>query len=199
MQHLDPKQLPESVGPKPRRRTTSVAGWVAAVAIGAIGIGAGLTYFFPTDSSDHLTQDEVQQRQHEFDAHGPVKVELVPADQVRNAVAQMKLSPTENAALLSRLAPDSPQPLHLARIQLWDSATQDGDVVELSSAGYQRTVSLLNQPVELTVPVDATSTVQITGVRDGGGGITLGVRSGLDATALPVMTPGQILIFPVSF
>jgi hypothetical protein len=195
---LDPKQVPVPSGTQQRLRKSSAAGWIGAVVIAAVGLGAGLTYLLPSDSSDHLTNNEIQQRQLAFAAHGPMQVEPVPADQVRDEIAKMQLSPSESAALLAS-ADSSNASVRLARVKVWDNQAQDGDVVEIASGGYRLSVQLLNAPVQLTVPVDATNAFQITGVRDGGGGITLGVQGNAGGIALPVLAPGQVLSVPVSF
>lgn len=84
--------------------------------------------------------------------------------------------------------------LRLAWITLWDTDTQDGDVVRIDSQGYSRTITLSTQPVTIAIPVPAEGTLPITGIRDGeGGGITVGLASGQSRAVFPIMSVGQTL------
>ncbi|HET7924941.1 MAG TPA: hypothetical protein VFL30_08580, partial [Rhodanobacteraceae bacterium] len=178
MHHLDPQQLPPAA-PRAQPRKSSLTKWAIGAAVAVLGTGAGLSYLAPGESGDRVSNAQALQMQQQFAAHGAVSLELVPSDELDSAVNAMQLSQVESAALKSRVAPGiHGQAVRLARITLWDSMSQDGDVIEVSSAGYQRAVQLMNAPVQLVIPVDSSSAAEITGVRDGGGGITLGVLSG---------------------
>jgi hypothetical protein len=87
----------------------------------------------------------------------------------------------------------------LAEIQLYDFAAQDGDIVRVSSGGYQVEVTLLNDLTTVVVPVDASRTINVTGMRDGSGGITMGVRHVGGRLPVPVMSEGQNISIPVNF
>ena len=87
--------------------------------------------------------------------------------------------------------------LRLAWITLWDTDAQDGDTVRVDSNGFSTTVRLLNTPITFAVPVPEEGVVNVTGIYDGGGGITIGAMSGARRVALPIMSVGQVLGVPV--
>jgi hypothetical protein len=87
----------------------------------------------------------------------------------------------------------------LVWLSLWDFADPDGDIVHVSSAGYEMDIPLKKIQDKIAIPIDAAKTIKITGIHDGGGGITLGVNSGSTPVAMPILKEGQILALPVSF
>jgi hypothetical protein len=82
---------------------------------------------------------------------------------------------------------------------LWDTHDEDGDVDALASAGFRREIVLTNAPQTISFPVDSASTVQVIGVHDGGGGITLGISSPAQQVLMPIMSEGQALTLPVTY
>jgi len=92
----------------------------------------------------------------------------------------------------------APQKQLLVWFTLWDTHAQDGDVVQIRSGGYQREVTLMNKPTRFAVPVPSSGVLNIIGIRDGGGGITVGAMSGESPVALPLMSEGQVLGIPVA-
>ncbi|MBQ7974791.1 MAG: hypothetical protein IJ300_03800, partial [Clostridia bacterium] len=69
-----------------------------------------------------------------------------------------------------------------SKIWVWDYAAEDGDYVQVLVDGSPigDAFMIKNKPRELKVP--ATGTVQVKGIRDGGGGITYAVRYELNST-----------------
>lgn len=69
------------------------------------------------------------------------------------------------------------------KIWVWDYAAEDGDYVQVLVDGTPVSESFMIQhkPKELTVP--STGSVQIKGIRDGGGGITYAVRYDINGTS----------------
>ncbi|WP_449540103.1 hypothetical protein [Ferdinandcohnia sp. Marseille-Q9671] len=69
------------------------------------------------------------------------------------------------------------------KIWVWDYAAEDGDYVQVLVDGTPVSESFMIQhkPRELTVP--STGSVQIKGIRDGGGGITYAVRYDINGTS----------------
>ncbi|MUG47683.1 hypothetical protein [Paenibacillus woosongensis] len=63
-----------------------------------------------------------------------------------------------------------------SRMLIWDFAAEDGDVVTVKVDGniLQTDINIMNNPVAVDIPVP--SVVEIIGVKDGGGGITYGVK-----------------------
>ena len=85
----------------------------------------------------------------------------------------------------------------MAWITVWDFRDEDGDIVRIVSSGYSRLVPILHQPVTLAVPMPPNAVVNVVGVKDGYGGITLGVSSEAMSVQLPVLAEGQIIGVPV--
>lgn len=69
-----------------------------------------------------------------------------------------------------------------SKIWVWDYAAEDGDYVQILVDGTPigDAFMIKNKPQEFTVPT--TGTVQVKGIRDGGGGITYAVRYELNNT-----------------
>ena len=69
-----------------------------------------------------------------------------------------------------------------SKIWIWDYAAEDGDYVQILVDGTPIGDAFLikNKPQEFTVPT--VGTVQVKGIRDGGGGITYAVRYELNNT-----------------
>ncbi|MGW9124915.1 hypothetical protein ACWGPW_07925 [Paenibacillus chitinolyticus] len=63
-----------------------------------------------------------------------------------------------------------------SRMLIWDFAAEDGDVVTVKVDGniLQANITIMHSPVALDIPIP--SAVEIIGVKDGGGGITYGVK-----------------------
>lgn len=119
-----------------------------------------------------------------------------PPRQVNTAApdAQAEPSPAPQASPAYASAGSKAATVRLAWITLWDSDVEDGDAVRIDSEGYSRTVVLANRGVTFAIPVPASGKISLTGIRDGdGGGITVGVASGLTKAILPIMSVGQVL------
>lgn len=199
MKHLDPRQMPREAS-APRRKT-SIARWVASLAVAIFGFGAFATWLFPASSADRVQQAERDSRQTAYTQLQAFPLVPVPAGETQAALDQMQLPPAERAALQSALpapaAAPQPQDLRLARFEFWDTHAQDGDIVAFVSAGYRREVPLTHGAVSVTIPVDGSGVVHIVGVHDGGGGITLGLKGAGQEVLMPIMREGQTLTLPV--
>ena len=68
------------------------------------------------------------------------------------------------------------------KIWIWDYAAEDGDYVQVLVDGVPIADSFMikHKPREITVP--STGSIQIKGIRDGGGGITYAVRYDINGT-----------------
>jgi hypothetical protein len=75
------------------------------------------------------------------------------------------------------------------KIWVWDYAAEDGDYVQVlvNGAPSGDAFMIKNKPREITVP--AIGTVQIKGIKDGGGGITYAVRYDINGTSYFNGTP----------
>ena len=85
----------------------------------------------------------------------------------------------------------------LGSITLWDNFDQDGDVVEIRTADTVISVSLTNIPQTFLVPYKSGQSLIITGIHDGGGGITAAISTNSGEVPLPPMVVGQSIELPL--
>ena len=177
---------------QPERRRSML--WGAA----ALVIGLSLAAWAPWNSvgagQDHLSSNDIAARAAAFAAAGPVLVDKVPVNERQQAVVALNLPAPQASALIADIDAGRTD---LVYITVWDDVAEDGDVVELSSDGLTVSVPLLNQPTRVAFPMPRQGVVNITGVGDGGGGITVGAKSGSARVALPYMQVGQRQGIPV--
>lgn len=201
MRHLESKPLLNGrLQPAPAKKGTSFA-WIVAGLVTVVLVGGlGLTRLFPPAVPDQVSQSETKDRAEAFAKLGALVVPLVGKEKAAQALPAMGLNPTESAALSSALAqPEAEKKTGLVEILLWDTHAPDGDVVRVMSAGYSRDVVLSKTPTLVYVPGSGSGVIQISGVQDGGGGITLGVKGSQQSVLMPIMSVGQTISLPVSF
>lgn len=168
-----------------------------------LGVGYAMTTFFTPATSDDISESTKTELINQFAQAQPLRLTPVPADEVEAALDSMHLSTQEREALKATLTYRAEDPhttvnsLHW--LELWDFADQDGDVVTVTSEGYEASHALVKAPTRIVIPVGSSRSVTIRGTQDGGGGITLGVHSGAAGVSLPVLAPGQALTIPVTF
>jgi hypothetical protein len=188
----------------------------------SLHLGSGGASWPLHGSGDAVSQGNAELRAEQFAMLAPLPLSLVPTSESAAALEGMRLEPSAKASLAEALAaPTSatrtassfapapsaaitasakPEPVRLAWVTLWDTDTEDGDVVRLDSEGYSRTVTLAKKPVTFAVPVPRDGIIKVTGIRDGeGGGITVGLASGASQAVFPIMSVGQTLGLKVSF
>lgn len=211
---------------EPGRRASYAGAVLLGIALVAGG-GWGLTSLFGARHVDRVTDQDRTQRDAAFAQAKPLALPRVSQAEWHDALESMKLAPADRAALLKdvvvpgsadaatapapaaatptpsvRAVPSpataAPKKAVLVWLTLWDTHAQDGDVVLVQSGGYQQEVTLLNKPARIAVPVPPSGVINIVGVHDGGGGITIGAMSGESPVALPVMSEGQTLGVPVA-
>lgn len=203
MKHAEPETR-VSLKPAKEGKTRKPAHWLAGLLVAAAlvgGGGYGLGTLWSPNPVDRLSDNEKAQLVTQFTKLDAIPVKRIsPADE-SGALDSMRLEPAARQALKSNLAvpaTGSP-PATLVELQLWDFATQDGDIVKVSSAGYQIEVPLLKGPTTVVVPVDGTQSIELSGTRDGGGGITVGIQIDSGMVSLPVIAHGQTLKLPVRY
>ena len=113
--------------------------------------------------------------------------------------AQRILSPAVAQAQATQAAITAVNEIRLpiGWLTVWDHKAEDGDVVEIVSTGFTRQIPIMHQPITIAVPVPANGVVNVIGVKDGGGGITVGLSTPLAPVLLPVIAIGQIVGVPV--
>ena len=172
--------------------------WLLAAAA-AVAVGAGLWFGLGGGGSDQITEAESQQAQAAYAgliAGGGMALDMVGADDIDRAVESMPVTEEQREAVRQQVAQGR---VRLAWVTLWDTHAEDGDILRFESeASLPVEVTALNQPTTLAIPFPPSGVVQVTGVVDGGGGITIGLKSGATSLTWPTMQPGDMLDLPVT-
>ena len=205
-EHLESRVSADPMGARP------VSGWkLLAAALALVGgLSYGMSAIWNPTPYDRVSDAEKSELISAFSKLESVKVEPVTDEDREAALDSMRLAPHQRQALKGALAaPHSAPPVgapgtqadvpDLVWLVLWDFAAADGDIVRVSTAGYKVDIPLHSVQTRIAVPVDAARMIEIVGVRDGGGGITLGVQNEAGVLSLPVLQVGQTLSLPVSF
>jgi hypothetical protein len=125
----------------------------------------------------------------------PPRVDLADPKQVEQAKSTLQLAPQQTAEIMAD-AQDGR--IQLAWIALRDFLDEDGDVVEVTTGGFTRTVLLTNAPQMIAVPVVPGDFLRLKGARDGaGGGVTVSVAAGGAEIKLPPLDVGQTITLPL--
>lgn len=86
---------------------------------------------------------------------------------------------------------------NLVAVRLWDNYDEDGDIVSVQSDGTTVIVAIMHSPTIVYVPHKPGTPLIISGVQDGGGGITAAIETQSGTIPLPIMWVGQVVILPV--
>ena len=107
--------------------------------------------------------------------------------EIEDGVAEPSLEPGMQFALSNGQA-------KMYQIFLYDSCYQDGDIVDIFLNGHRfATVPITNMGTTLSVPVTAQGMkIQVLGVHDGGGGITVACQTSHGEGFIRVMAPGEV-------
>ncbi|MBK9220014.1 MAG: hypothetical protein IPL70_17430 [Uliginosibacterium sp.] len=200
MKHLEPQQQ----GPQPAPASPATKSWsrlniLIAVAATTAILGFGMSQFFGQPPTDHVSDSTKAELQENMARMHPLTPTRVPVADIQKTLDTMRLEPAAKRDLeriVTYRDKTNTEPTELALITLWDFAAEDGDIVEVSSGGYQIQVPLMNVPKEIAVPIDKSHAITLTGVRDGGGGITVAVMAGAQGTSLPPLVQGQTITLP---
>lgn len=194
---MPPAREPARRQPEGIRRREAWQGLVGAAIIAA-GLGAGV-YLSGTNvsslfSGDAMTDKEAADRAAAFTAVGPIALAEVPDNERPTAVGGIGL-PAEQQATLRRDV--EAKQVRLVYLTVWDDRYEDGDAVRIASGGFSRDIALRNAPTRLTIPLQGTAGITVTGLHDGTGGITVGILNGNDRIPLPRMAVGQVITVSV--
>lgn len=170
----------------------ALVGGVVALAL-VVGIGG---YFGIGSTSDKPTQTQMVEMQNSWKAARETGVSLpvVKQEEMKEAIETTNLPERDKAALREEVESGR---VSMVWITVWDNMAEDGDIVSLTSDGLTVTVPLYKKPQRIAIPRPAGGVVNLTGVRDGGGGITLGLMSGVDTVLIPPLVVGQKVGIPV--
>ncbi|MEM1385449.1 MAG: hypothetical protein AAF713_05945 [Pseudomonadota bacterium] len=171
----------------------------AAIAVAALAIGAGAFFGLQGGASDQITEQDTASRQQQYEvlvAGSGMQVDMVGAEEMDQAIETMPVSQEQKTELREQVQTGQ---VRLAWLTLWDTHAEDGDILRFESdAAVPVEVMALNAPTTLAIPFPASGTVKVTGVVDGGGGITIALKSGSAQIAWPTMRPGDTLDLPVT-
>ena len=168
-----------------------------AVAL-AIGIGAFVGF---SGGKDNISEEEARSRvaaHQTLLAGSGLPVTLVGSEDVDEAIASMPETVPQETRDAMRQEIDQGR-LQLAWVTLWDTHAEDGDVLRFeSSSSIPIEIMALNAKTKFAIPYPMDGDVLVTGVKDGGGGITIALSSGATQIAWPTMAPGDTLRLPVT-
>lgn len=199
------RRPPDGAGPGPdpakpdgSRGGRGGRGFKAALAIAAaVLIGIGAYAGFGPGGGDRIDGTESQSRMETFEAFsaaGGLRLDMVTNADVDKAIETLPADVRETVRQdVGKGA------VRLAWVQIWDTHAEDGDVVRFDAPGTAPVqITAFNTPTTIAIPFPPDGRVMVTGVTDGGGGITIAVRSGAQEIAWPTMAPGDQFALPVT-
>ena len=206
--NLKPTPLAAQPQQKPRKKANALISLLLAAGL-VVGGGWGLQTMFGSDeagnlppavaatqSTDDLTNQQKQERQQKFQATGATfSVRVLSEAETQQKMAQAPsvgmpdTAPESAANLLEGLANGTYS--KIVELTVWDDVAQDGDIVQIQSLDHAETIPLMHKPHTTYFPVQDGKAVTITGIRDGGGGITLGFTGSGQPISLPVLNEGE--------
>ncbi|MFL6795818.1 MAG: hypothetical protein ACJ8F3_00225 [Xanthobacteraceae bacterium] len=171
----------------------------ATVAVIVIGVAAGAAFLFKDRVGSDATHGDIGDRGKVISVAAgettgtfrvlPDSFQKSPG----SVLAQLHMPEAEKQRLAEKLADGS---VRLATVTVWDTVDEDGDTVDLTAAGFGQRLVIMHKPVTFLVPVQPGGSVVIRAVRDGGGGVTLGVSTILGPYRLPALAVGQSVEIP---
>ena len=107
---------------------------------------------------------------------------------IDDAIAGLYLSDGEKTRIREAVGAGD---LQVGLMTVWDWMDHDGDVVVLTSAGFVQNVPISNEPKPVVVLYEGPSAITLTGLRDGGGGITVAVGTAGAPLKLRALRAGE--------
>ncbi len=169
----------------------------------ALAVSAAVTTWAllgpPVPPAQELDTAQVEARLEAFESAGRIPLEAVdPGDPMglEDALRSLALESVEQSQrLLTDLREEK---VRLAWVELWDDRDADGDVVAVLAGGFSRIIPISHTPVRIALPLPAgLQQIQVRGVKDGGGGITVAIRTPAGGVPLPRLLVGQSISVPV--
>lgn len=168
--------------------------------LAAVVLSAGL-YFGAGAGGDVVSEQETQSRLTDYQAliaGSPFPIKFVSAQDMDKAFDTMPDGVSDEQKRELRTQVDSGK-VKLAWLSLWDTHAEDGDILRFESvSSFPIDVMALNQKTTIAIPFPADGQVMVTGVKDGGGGITIALESGAAEIFWPTMQPNDQLMLPVT-
>ena len=217
---VEPRTDPGPVKPpKPKKRNwlpVAAAAIVLVAAAAAVGIyefnaasapHVGITTTFGEGqpyggtvflaSDDMVTDKQWQERAaafEKFKAAGPVQLDRVPTADAAGFIGKAIADPQARTDLSAQVAKGA---VDMVAIGFFDDCAEDGDVVVVKSGPVNVVVPLMHkvQYVLIPVPKGQSVPVELDGLQDGTGGITLGMETPVGVVHMPRIDPGQTISF----
>ncbi len=173
---------------------------IAAITV-AVLLGAAAYFGLGGVASDQVTEDQIQNQNSSYQTligGSGFPLTYVAPEDIDQAINDMPENVTseQREQLHAEIKAGRTK---LAWLTLWDTHAEDGDVLRFeSTASFPIEVSALNAKTTIAIPYPSEGNVVVTGVHDGGGGITIALESGATRINWPTMKPGDTLNLPVT-
>ncbi|KAA0677655.1 hypothetical protein [Roseomonas genomospecies 6] len=175
-----------SAAPSPVPGLTTTVGdgpmWTAAIA----------------QSDNQLSDKDWQTRKDEYaskKAQVLSKLDVIPVSVALPYIDQTVQEPAKREEMKKAVLDGKVQ---MKALGFWDDVVVDGDVIQVSANGMAVQVALVNRVQYVMIPVGGGQTVvTVTGVIDGGGGVTQGIMTPGGVMPAPYLEEGQSLTFAV--
>ena len=160
--------------------TRPLKSWIPLSALAVAGLLA-LVPFVVTDKTagltDNVTDSKRQEMQQAFDE--ALARNTVFAASVELEKAKPTIAATFDAPIAEPIVEDAEQGLtEIVYLTVFDNWDQDGDVVRIANGLIDVTVPIWHAESTIPIPVSSSHpTVTLHALKDGGGGVTVGVLS----------------------
>ena len=179
----------------------SLKSWIPLSALAVAGLLA-LVPFVMTDKAagltDNVTDSKRQEMQQAFDE--ALARNTVFAASVELEEAKPTIAATFDAPIAEPIVEDAERGLtEIVYLTVFDNWDQDGDVVRIANGLIDVTVPIWHAESTIPIPVSSSHpTVTLHALKDGGGGVTVGVRTA-DGTLVPIppLPPGASVTLAV--
>ncbi|HVJ52653.1 MAG TPA: hypothetical protein VM689_09340 [Aliidongia sp.] len=154
----------------------------------------GAVYYTADDQVSDKQWQERADAFKSFKAKGPVLLDRAEAAQVNGFVNQA-IPDAQKRQVLAKDIQD--KKVDMVAIGFYDDCAVDGDTVGILAGGVDITIPLTHQVQYVLVPVPhgGSAPVTVQGLKDGTGGITLGMVTPAGVVHMPALKPGQQIGF----
>ncbi len=177
--------------PGSRLTRTRILGVCIAAAVAAV---IGISMLGGGGGDPDVSPAQKQAWAAAFAATPAFKLDRVKAAEMNGAIASMALPSEQERKVRTDVETGRTR---LAWLSVQDVMAEDGDSVRVDSGSYSTTVTAMNALKRIVVPEPPSGIVNVTGITDGGGGITIAITSGGVPVNLPYLTVGQVVGVPV--
>lgn len=190
-----PQAKPQPMPQAKRKAISKPVLMAATAAVLAVSLTTAKGFLFPPTAE--VAPAEAEVRLNNFTA-APY-VQLKPINLA---------DPQEQAEALQSLQQAFPNPEELQAhvqasdrlvwIEVFDDCAEDEDIVNIRTFSYSQNIPLFNVPTRVAIGLSpGERNITVTGIEDGGGGITVAIKTEGRLLPLPVMKPGQTILIPV--